>query len=117
LSADVSYGWCDNSNWTQHFVPTPNQNNDCITSIAKPHRLPDCRVASVTSGALKVEMTDYDGDQFAVQLYSVTGAIVLQQVCAGSVCTLQLSSFPSGQYFLHVSTEKQTFRKKIVLAK
>jgi hypothetical protein len=47
----------------------------------------------------------------------MAGALVVEIVCSESAVSIDLNSFTSGQYVLHVSLEKETFRQMIILAK
>jgi hypothetical protein len=52
-----------------------------------------------------------------VRVYTVYGECIYQQVCRAAEQQINLSPVPLGIYFVHLTTEKESFSEKLIINK
>jgi hypothetical protein len=65
------------------------------------------------SSNLNIEINS-NSDSIALDLYNVTGKLVLQKAMSNEAFSLNMKNLPQGIYFLQVSSSKKTGIYKIV---
>lgn len=115
MSADLSFGRCDVLGWKILEKPTPVQVNDCPISVNNLSSTNIRIYPMMTNGIINIEFQNYNGQNIDCELFSLSGAKVLEKSFKQSSFHINTKNLNAGPYYLILKSENSIRKEKVIV--